>query len=591
VAAGGAARRYFIERLHTVGDIVPSPAPPRHCLLPVLAIGALLGGACVDGDGKDGPDPQPGVQITPEVAYATVHDLRCLAPEASAVRWLRDGLPFDGTTTTEQLDGDVVPGASLLPGARFTCEALDAAGAVSGEASRTISRPSVVLIVADDLGYGDLGTFGHPTVPTPALDRLASEGVRLTRAYASAAACSPSRAGLLTGRQQNRFGFEYNMGVEDAPSALNRRGLPAEERTIADLLGEVGLATAAIGKWHVGVADDQHPNARGFDHFFGFLDGRRLSLAPGLPGVAEFDVQAFESGTWPVSATGGQLERNGVIEAPDARHLNDHLIDEAIAWMEETAPEPFFLYLALHAPHLPLQAGPDYLALLPDPPTDPGQLAYQANVAGLDQGIGRVLDTLDALDLGEHTLVVFTSDNGCVDVGGFCTNAPYRGGKLTLAEGGVRVPAVIRWPGRLPAGVDVDDPVSNIDLLPTFAAATGAALPPVPIDGTDLVPLLRAGAMPARELFWRVLPVRAIHADGYKLVHAFDVATSTEWRWLFDTELDPTEQANLAEAEPDKVDELLERLDERARAAYAFPAWEPRTGVAEYYGEIIPVAF
>jgi arylsulfatase A-like enzyme len=572
---------------------VPPAFAARHpTIASAAALVALIGLGCRPPiPDPDEPTPEI-VQIEPEQAYAIVHDLRCAAAGAASFSWRIGDLPLSEGASTTTLPGDTVPGALLVPGATYTCTAHDADGATIAEAQREVSRPSIVLMVADDLGYGDTSTFGHSTLATPALDRLADEGARLTRGYVTAHSCSPSRAGLLTGRQQNRFGFEYNMGVEDDPSGVGDRGLPVGEQTLGDVLGAAGLATALVGKWHVGERAEFHPNVRGFDHFFGITHGQALSLPPGQPGVVEIGYTAHEVAQYPLSADGGSLERNGVAVIPDpARHLTDQLVDEAIAWVEQTTPAPFFLYLAFNAPHVPLQAGPEYLDLLSDPPTDVATLAYHANIAGLDRAVGRLLSSLDALNLTEHTLVVFTSDNGCPDVADFCSNAPFQGGKLTLTEGGVRVPWLVRWPGRVPVGTDVHDPVTTIDLMPTFVVATGAAPPAAPLDGTDLLPALQSGSAPARDMFWRSIPVRAVQSGDYKLVHAFDLETGGERRWLFNLATDPTERTNLADGDPELVDELLQKLDDRARATYSAPAWQPRGVYVDYYGELVPILY
>ena len=247
--------------------------------------------------------------------------------------------------------------------------------------------------------------------------------------------------------------------------------------------------------------------------------------------------------------------------------------------------------MALHAPHLPLQAGPEHLALVTDPPSDPDLWVYQATVAAMDRAVDRMLTALDEAGIADDTLVVFTSDNGCVDIGGFCSNAPLRGGKLTLMEGGVRVPFLVRWPGRLPAGVDVDIPVTSLDLMPTFAAATGATLPDKPLDGIDLVHALRHETLTDRTLFWRTFPVRAVQQDGMKLVHAFDVEVGEAYYWLYDLASDPFEQDDLFLLQPEAARTLLEALDGRAAGVYQPPAWEPRVGLVNYYGQDMQVWF
>ncbi len=365
------------------------------------------------------------------------------------------------------------------------------------------TRPNIVVILADDMGYGDIGAFGNPDVQTPALDQLAGESLQLMQHYAGSPVCAPSRAALLTGRYPHRTG---------AIDTLEGRGLDRlalREVTLADVLKSAGYATGLVGKWHLGALDPRyHPNARGFDEFCGFRGGWQ------------------DYWQW-------RLDVNGALRPADGRYLTDVFTDEAVAFIERHRGEPFFLHVAYNAPHFPLQV-PDADA---DPFRETGKftegvsLIYGMN-RRMDAGVGRILETLDRQGLAEHTLVLFTSDNGPQfgGQGAMCTtrfNAHFNGCKGNVYEGGIRVPALLRWPACLLGGVETHAFVHFADWMPTLLAAAGVGVPrELKLDGQSVLSALRGeAALPNPRRFWqwnRYTPVATCNAamrDGaWKLI-------------------------------------------------------------------------
>jgi len=390
-------------------------------------------------------------------------------------------------------------------------------------------RPNVIVIFADDAGYADFGAFGDPEMPTPHIDSIAANGVRFTQGYNAASVCSPSRAGLLTGRYPQRFGHEFNIPREPQPGAdINDIGLPVGERTIADAMGEMGYATGAIGKWHLGLAPPFHPMNRGFDHFFGFLYGSR-SYFP-LDDVSE---------------RGLRIWRNRDPQ-PEPDYLTDEFALRAGNLIELHRDHPFFLYVAFNAVHTPMHAKPEHEALFAGI-EDERRRRLAAMTVALDEGVGTILSKLRALDLEDNTLLFFVNDNGGA-TNNASINAPLRGQKGDNFEGGIRVPFLAQWPARLPAGADYDYPVTSMDILPTAVAAAGGT-PADNLDGVDLLPYLtgEATGAPHRELFWRrgaIATVRYVDDDSdLKLIRV-----DGETTWLFDMAADPYETTNLLDS-------------------------------------------
>ncbi|MFA6546407.1 MAG: sulfatase-like hydrolase/transferase, partial [Limisphaerales bacterium] len=318
-------------------------------------------------------------------------------------------------------------------------------------------RPNILLIVADDLGYADVGFNGCKDIPTPHLDQLAKQSLRCPNGYVTHPFCSPTRAGLLAGRYQQRFGHELNPAWLPESTVA---GLPLSQFTLPQALKTAGYATAAIGKWHLGAHPQFHPNRRGFDDYFGLLGGGHNYL-PDVKGSTEYTIP---------------MNRNGKDE-PMTGYLTDVLGQEAADYIKRQAGKPWFLYLAFNAPHGPLQATEKQLSRVRHI-TDATRRNYGGVVVGLDDAIGVVSGALHESGQAADTLVWFFSDNGGPVSVTHSDNSPLRGWKGQVYEGGIRVPFLISWPGRLPAGRDFTAPVHSLDVFATAAALTGAKVPP-----------------------------------------------------------------------------------------------------------------
>ena len=465
---------------------------------------------------------------------------------------------------------------------------LAALGVAAALAAAEPARPNIVFIVADDLGYGELGCYGGREIPTPHLDALAAGGVRFTQGYVTASFCAPSRAALLTGRNHTRFGFEGN--PIGAANADPRIGLPATERTVASRLREVGYATGLVGKWHLGGTPAFHPQRRGFDEFFGFLHEGHYYVPPPWRGVTTWlrrpALPDGGKGRW-TSPDGrivwtthmGSLEPDYDADNPllrgsqpvnETANLTDVFTREAVDFIQRHASQPFFLYLAYNAVHSPLQADDRYLERFRAIP-DLHRRIFAAMLAQLDDGVGRVLAALREARLEENTLVVFLADNGGATRELTSSNAPLRGEKGQFFEGGLRVPFVVRWPARLPAGKVVDTPVISLDLTATALAAGNARVTADLLDGRDLLPLVTRGETPERTFYWRAGPRRALRDGDWKIVRHGAGAQAGPWQ-LFNLAADVSERTDLAAQQPERVAELVARW-EKWSAAQAAPLW------------------
>jgi arylsulfatase A-like enzyme len=459
--------------------------------------------------------------------------------------------------------------------------------------------PNVIVILADDLGINDVGAHGGGYaaigVPTPHIDSIARDGVRFDNGYAGSAVCTVSRAALMTGRYPWRFGVEFTptpgamarvagqlyadqnrshpvvVDRELAASAkpFNDLGMPPSERTLAEVLKERGYHNVHIGKWHLGSTAEMRPNNQGF-HESVFMESG-LYLPKNDPRVvnSKQDFDPIDKFLWPNMRFG--VSYNGGKWFEPNKYLTDYFTDEAVAAIQANRNRPFFLFLAHWGVHTPLQATrEDYDALAQIP--DHRRRVYGAMIRSVDRSVGRVLAALRENGLDENTIVIFTSDNGAPGYIGLPeVNQPYRGWKLTLFEGGVRVPYVAKWPARIPAGTRYQPAVSNIDILPTVVAAAGAPLPTDrPIDGVNLLPHLARDGTPqsARPLFWRDGPYRTVQDQGWKLI----VAQRPAKRWLFNLNADPTEKLNLIDKEPAQAQRLTALLD-RHHAGLPPPLW------------------
>lgn len=448
-------------------------------------------------------------------------------------------------------------------------------------------RPNILFIVADDLGYGEPGCYGGDN-PTPHIDSLAAGGVRFTSGYVTAPFCAPSRAALLTGRYGTRFGFEFN--PIGAQNALPGVGLPVSEQTTADALRGVGYATGIVGKWHLGGTPPFHPQRRGFDEYFGFLhEGHFYVPPPWTDHVTWLRHKALPDGSkgrW--SSPDGHVVWSTDLDSDEPpydadnplllnsqpvaekENLTDAFTREAIHFIDRHESQPFFLYLAYNAVHSPMQASEGYLRRFTSI-DDIHRRIFAAMLSQLDDGIGRVLNELQARGLAERTLVIFLSDNGGPTKELTSSNKPLRGGKGELYEGGVRIPMILRWPGHLIAGRAEPRMASSLDLVATMLAAAGAPTR-AKLDGVNLAPLLTTWLEePIRpEHFWRVGKQAALRSEDWKLVRP---RANAPWQ-LYDLSSDLSETNDLAAAQPDKVHELEVRWN-AWNAEQSAPAWRP----------------
>ena len=381
--------------------------------------------------------------------------------------------------------------------------------------------PNVVLLFADDLGYGELGCQGNPEIPTPHIDSIATNGVRFTQGYVTAAFCSASRAGLMTGRYQTRFGYEFNPGGahNEDPDA----GLPPSEKTIADMLAGAGYVNGLVGKWHLGGTAKYHPFRRGFDEFFGFLHEGHYFVPPPYRGTTTWlrrkVLPGGGKGRW-TSRDGRTIYSTHLGNEPDydadnpiyrggqpiveEKYLTDAFTREAVDFIDRNTDRPFFLYLAYNAVHSPMQATDKYMKHFAEI-KDIQRRIFAGMLSNMDNSVGSVLEKLRKERLEENTLVFFISDNGGPTAELTSSNLPLRGGKGTVYEGGIRVPFMIRWDGHVPAGSVNETQVAPIDWYPTFLALAGVDAPGGHIlDGENLLPLFSdpAATLSPRSLFW-----------------------------------------------------------------------------------------
>lgn len=445
--------------------------------------------------------------------------------------------------------------------------------------------PNVILIVADDLGMNDISLYGGGVaggaVKTPNIDSIARGGVSFANGYAANATCSPSRAAMLTGRYPTRFGFEFtsvpggfakNVAHAGGPSphpAIYRddlddnlmpyaeQGVPASEITIAEALKARGYHNIHIGKWHMGEARAIRPTGQGFDESLGFLGGGSLFQELDDPqGVgAKLPWDPIDRFLW-ANAAYHVIWNNDQRFRPKG-HLTDYFTDNAIAAIEANKNRPFFLYLAYNAPHTPLQALKSDYDALPQI-ADHKERVYGAMIRQMDRRIGDILAKLKASGLEENTLVIFTSDNGGAWYAGIPgLNRPYRGWKATFFEGGIRVPLLMRWPGKVAPGTVRQDMGGHLDMFATIAGAAGAT---VPTDRTmDSIDLLSANRR--TRMFWRSGDYRAIRDGDWKL----QVAKKPDKTWLFNLASDPTEKTNLAARDPARVATLRGQIEAQNR--------------------------
>lgn len=393
--------------------------------------------------------------------------------------------------------------------------------------------PNVVIFYADDLGWGELGCQGNKEIPTPHIDSIARHGVRFTQGYVAATYCSPSRAGLMTGRYPTRFGHEFN-------SVANQTGLRLDQTTIANRLKALGYATACVGKWHLGAGLEYRPSKRGFDEFYGTLN----------------NTPFFH----PTNFVDSRISDAVRAVADPEFYTTDAYADRSVDWLERNKGKPWFLYLPFNAQHAPLQSPKKYLDRFPGI-SDERRKTFAAMLSAMDDGVGRVLAKIRELGQEENTIVFYISDNGGPTQSTTSSNGPLRGFKMTTYEGGPRVPFLAQWKGRWPAGKTYDFPVLNLDVLPTVVTAAGGKIDAGwKLDGVDLTPFLTGAksARPHDTLYWRYGPQWAIRDGDMKLVVSRGGGSIPE---LYNLAVDLRESNDLAAKQPDKVKALQAKWD------------------------------
>ena len=449
-----------------------------------------------------------------------------------------------------------------------------AALTLAGVSATAEQHPNVIFIVVDDLGYGELGCYGGKDIPTPHLDSLAASGVRFTSGYVTAPFCAASRAALMTGRYQTRFGFEFNpIGAKNAAPGI---GLPVAEKTVADRLRDAGYATGLVGKWHLGGTEPFHPQRRGFDEFFGFLHEGHYYVTPPWQGVTTWlrrkKLPDGGQGRWtspdgrtvwsthlgsnePEYDTGNPLLRSSQ-SVDEKANLTDAFTREACDFIGRHRSQPFFLYLAYNAVHSPMQGTDEYMKKFSHI-EDIQRRIFAAMLAHLDDSVGKVLAELRESGVEENTLVVFLGDNGGPTSELTSSNAPLRGGKGDLWDGGIRVPFIVSWKNHITAGRVVDASVASIDATATALELANAGPSQKRLDGINLMPLLtgKMAEVHERNLFWRVGQKNALRSGNWKLIR-----DGKEWQ-LYDLAHDIGETTNLAAKEPARVQQLTSLWD------------------------------
>jgi arylsulfatase A-like enzyme len=438
----------------------------------------------------------------------------------------------------------------------------------------TTDRPNIIIFLADDLGYADLGCQGCKDIPTPHIDSLARNGVRFTDGYATHPVCAPSRAALMTGMYQHRFGFEHNPGPERF--AAPNFGLPRSVPTLAEKLKAAGYATGMIGKWHLGFKEGLRPWERGFEYFFGFLGGAR-SYYPDNPREQD------------------PLLCNGRIVTDEKEYLTDAFAREAVAFIDRSKDKPWFLYLAFNAVHAPLEATEKYISRLPN--LSNTRRVYGGMLVAMDDAVGRVLAKVRKLNQEQNTLIFLFSDNGGPTPQTTSRNDPLRGYKGQMFEGGIRVPFLMQWKGVVPGGKVYEKPVMAFDIYATVLAAAKIPISSdQPLDGVNLIPFVtgQEKGSPHEVLFWRSGLQHAVRMGDWKLVHD---GRAGGQEMLFNLAEDVGETRDLAGEKPEvlrQLGALYEQWDKqmmppqwvRQDARNAEPGGKPRTSILQGSGPI-----
>lgn len=411
--------------------------------------------------------------------------------------------------------------------------------ACSASPSSQPAQPNIILIMADDLGYGGLSSYGDPGYETPNIDGLAQKGLKFTNFYANAPVCTPTRAALLTGRYQQRSGLE---GVIYVSGETRQTGMAHEEITIAELLKEDGYQTGIMGKWHLGYKKKYNPVHQGFDQFYGYVSGN-----------IDYHSHYDNAGIYDWWHNTDSLYEEG--------YSTDLITEHSLDFIENNKDQPFFLNVAHEAPHVPFQGRTDSAYRFPDKdfsyygPVEDQHRAYADMMRAMDEGVGRIMEKVKQEGLQDNTLIIFFSDNGGLE--GYGDNGPLRGYKTSLWEGGIRVPAIAWWPGKIDSGT-TDQVAMSFDFFPTVLELASVEKPDtLNLDGVDLSPVLFEGEpLPERELFWRYRGQKAVRNGPWKLM-----ITEND-TLLFNLEQDLAEQNDRSEQHPENVDRMMKKLSD-----------------------------
>ncbi len=420
---------------------------------------------------------------------------------------------------------------SLRPEIRILFATLFLTGLMAGCRNLQDTRPNIIIILADDAGYADFGFMGG-NIPTPHIDRLAEGGTRFTDAHLTATVCSPSRAGLITGRYQQRFGHEANI----PPTGL---GMDPSEKTLGDALKQAGYTTGYIGKWHLGSTEPYHPNQRGFDEFWGFLGGSRSYFFKENQDDSQGQEREILHNTEHVNFEG---------------YLTDAFSEQSLKFIEENSHHPFLLFLSYNAVHTPMHAAEADLEKFKDHP----RAKLAAMTWAMDRGVGQILAKLDELNLTKNTMIFFLSDNGGA-ANNTSSNHPLKGFKGNKFEGGHRTPFILSWPGKVVAGKHYDKLTSSLDIFATSLAAAGLQNPPgKALDGVNLLPYITGAneSAPHSILFWRKEKMAAVREGDFKLIRLDGYGYR-----LYNLADDPGETIDLSESEADRMESLIRSLE------------------------------
>ncbi len=451
---------------------------------------------------------------------------------------------------------------------------------------RSQKAPNVIILLADDLGKSEVSAYGEDHVLTPNIDKIGEEGVIFDDAYTTAPTCAPSRAGIMTGRVQNRYGFEtqvmefyptniieylsgkyfVNTGdfiVEAKPQfpaewQVIKQGVPPTEITLAERLKAMGYNTGIVGKWHLGVSKHNLPLNRGFDYQYGFYGASSLYTPErNWSHVINYEHQSFSTQyQWNMEREGEAAIMDNGKEIREEQYITWAFRDKAMEFIEKNKEEPFFLYCAFSAPHIPFQAPVEYYCKYGHV-ADENKRVYYAMISALDDAIGEIHQKIKDLGLEENTIIYLLSDNGGASYTGATDNFPLKGGKLTQFEGGINIPFMMKWKGKIEPGSRYEKPVSSADIFVTSVLNSGGTLPTDrEYDGVDLMPFItgKNNDRPHQQLFWRAEHIWAIRDGDYKLI----LSTRDGWAELYNLKTDKSEKYNLKEQMPDLYKELYE---------------------------------